>query len=74
MPDSSFVSVPETPVDPDPLPANPPAEEDPTQPTQPTEPGKQPNTGTFMSIVGVVILGVVAGLLIKNKKSKFGRI
>lgn len=74
LPDSSFVSVPEAPVDPDPLPANPPAEEDPTQPTQPTEPGKQPNTGTFMSIVGVAILGVVAGLLIKNKKSKFGRI
>ena len=38
LPDSSFVSVPEAPVDPDPLPANPPAEEDPTQPTQPTQP------------------------------------
>ena len=47
---------------------------DPTNPTQPTQPAPQPNTGTFTSIIGVVILGVIGVLLTINKKSKFERL
>lgn len=62
----------EAPADPDPLPATPPA--DPTQPTQPTEPGKQPNTGTYLPLIGVMWLAMFGMVFIYCRKTMFKKI
>lgn len=54
--------------------AQPPATPDPTQPTQPTQPVTPPNTGAFLSIVGIGALALTGVVIVLNKKSKFRRI
>lgn len=68
----SFVNEPSLPEDPDPLPANPPA--DPTEPTQPTQPVPSPNTGVYVSVIGIAVMAFVAVILLAKKKNKFNRI
>lgn len=48
--------------------------EDPTQPTQPTEPVQQPNTGTYLSLIGVMWLAMFGMVFIYCRKTMFKKI
>lgn len=48
--------------------------EDPTQPTQPTEPGKQPNTGSYLSLIAVLWLAMFGMVFISCRKTMFKKI
>ena len=44
---------------------------DPTQPTQPTEPVQQPNTGTYLPLIGVMLLAMFGMVFIYCRKTMF---
>ena len=48
--------------------------EDPTEPTQPTEPGKQPNTGSYLSLIAVLWLAMFGMVFISCRKTMFKKI
>ena len=48
--------------------------EDPTQPTQPTEPGKQPNTGSYLSLIAVLWLAMFGMVFLSCRKTMFKKI
>lgn len=48
--------------------------EDPTQPTQPTEPVQQPNTGTYLPLIGVMWLAMFGMVFIYCRKTMFKKI
>lgn len=55
-------------------PAQPTPPADSTQPTQPTEPVKQPNTGTYLPLIGVMWLAMFGMVFICCRKTMFKKI
>ena len=48
--------------------------DDPTEPTQPTEPVQQPNTGTYLPLIGVMWLAMFGMVFICCRKTMFKKI
>ena len=65
--------APEEPEEPE-TPEEPEVPEDLTQPTQPTEPVQQPNTGTYLPLIGVMWLAMFGMVFISCRKTMFKKI
>lgn len=79
--ESYQANAPRAPEPEEPEPSNPPVTtdpeeptQDPTQPTQPNQAVTPPNTGTYLSVLGIIVLLSVAFVIVFKNKSKFNKI